>query len=158
MDINKFVNNIKINFHKLDDELLLNKKSNYEKQIADIIGFENRNESYYDIEKNGFKVEIKKQQNIQWIDAIKMSQLFIDGSETLNTYLMFIYYSKGDGYISIESIHFVTYGDLINKIGLTDKDMNHLCGLSNRKIQAKMAISKSSIEEISKYKINKDSI
>ena len=119
----------------------VSKRLNYEKDIADIIGFKEDKNKLYDIINNDVKVELKKQQNAQWLDVYKIANLSED--ELYNISVLFLYYKKGEKNINTMAI--LTYKEILDILDISDNDLFHISKVKNLKIQMKYSLSKTKV-------------
>jgi len=156
MDKRDFIQILEKKFNELNGNFI-SSSNNYEKKLAEILGFSVVSKPYSDIEKDGFCVEVKKQQNAQWVDALKMSNIVIEkNNDILDSMILFLYYKKGEDFIN--TVALISYRNIIPLLGFDEHDFNLLYKLHNKKSQVKVSISKEKILKNAEAVLTQESI
>ena len=147
MNIEKLVSILENNFNNFQGSFV-NKGKNYENEVAEIVGFDFVNKIFHDIEKDLFTVEVKKQQNAQWVDVLKVSEIMVEKNDSiLDSYILFLYYKKNED--TINTMALMTYRQLAELLNLNEEKalIYYAVKQLGEKEQCKRSISKKKVLE-----------
>ena len=125
-------------------------KGGKDTEIATALGFERKSARFYDaIDSTGEKWEFKKQQDTQWIDPYKLSEL---SKEQKKIKILFFMHKKG----KVTEIYETDYKKLIKSMGYSARDLKAIKkmydrqSLSSRRTQIKAELKGSEIKVFKK--------
>ncbi len=119
----------------------INKRSKYESSFAKILFLDEADDCLFDLESDNFRVEVKKQQNAQWLDIYKLINISYD--DLYNISVVFFYYKKGENFINTVAV--LTYKEILDIIDISENDFNLISQIESKKIQMKISVSKKDI-------------
>jgi len=132
----------------LNGKHFLKKNSNYETELCQILGFEEKQNRYYDAVWNEIKIEIKKGRSI-WLDLLRYGEILLGEGDEDTITLFFISNKERN---KVDKILIVETKKIIEKLALDKKYSEMLKSLKNqlpRSFNAQASLTIKDIEKIS---------